>query len=85
MNDTNYQNEKGDTKIIEKVHTKYIERQVHDTTYIEKVDSIQVPYPVEKQLTRWQRMKMNAGGYAIFLCLTCVIFIILGLIFRKKT
>lgn len=40
---------------------------------------------VEKQLTKWQRMKMNAGGYAIFLCLTCVVFIILGLIFRKKT
>lgn len=85
VHDSIYQKEKGDTLIVEKWHTKYIERQVHDTTYIEKVDSIQVPYPVEKQLTRWQRMKMNAGGYAIFLCLTCVVFIILGLIFRKKT
>lgn len=85
VHDSIYQKEKGDTLIIEKWHTKYIEKQVHDTTYVEKVDSIQVPYPVEKQLTRWQRMKMNAGGYAIFLCLTCVVFIILGLIFRKKT
>lgn len=85
VHDSIYQKEKGDTLIIEKWHTKYIERQVHDTTYIEKVDSIQVPYLVEKQLTRWQRMKMNTGGYAIFLCLTCVVFIILGLIFRKKT
>ena len=85
VHDSIYQKEKGDTLIVEKWHTKYIERQVHDTTYIEKVDSIQVPYPVEKQLTKWQRMKMKAGGYAIFLCLTSIVFIILGLIFRKKT
>lgn len=48
-------------------------------------DTIPQIQTVEKPLTKWQRMKMNAGGYAIFLCLTCVIFIILGLIFRKKT
>lgn len=85
VHDSIYQKEKGDTLIIEKWHTKYIEKQIHDTTYVEKVDSIQVPYPIEKRLTRWQRMKMNAGGWAIFLCIISVVTIILGLIFRKKT
>lgn len=85
VHDSIYQKEKGDTLIIEKWHIKYIEKQVHDTTYVEKVDSIQVPYTVEKQLTRWQRMKMNAGGWAISLCIVSIIFIILGFIFRKKT
>ena len=40
--------EKGDTVRIEKWHTKYIEREVHDTLYRAKTDSIPVPYPVEK-------------------------------------
>ena len=83
--DSIYQKEKGDTLIIEKWHTKYIEKQVHDTAYVERVDSIQVPYPVEKQLTKWQRVKMNAGGWAISLCIVSIIFIILGFMFRKKT
>lgn len=85
VHDSIYQKEKGDTLIIEKWHTKYIEKQVHDTTYVERVDSIQVPYPVEKQLTKWQRVKMGAGGWAISLCIVSIIFIILGFIFRKKT
>lgn len=85
VHDSIYQKEKGDTLIIEKWHTKYIEKQVHDTTYVERVDSIQVPYPVEKQLTKWQRVKMNAGGWAISLCIVSITFIILGFIFRKKT
>lgn len=57
--------EKGDTLLIEKWHTKYIEKQVHDTCYQSRTDSIPVPYPateyVEKQLTKWQRTKMEMG------------------------
>lgn len=30
-----------------------------------KVDSIPVPYPVEKPLTRWQQAKMDFGGAAM--------------------
>ena len=30
-----------------------------------KSDSIPVPYPVEKQLTKWQQTKMDFGGMAI--------------------
>ena len=40
--------ENGDTVRIEKWHTKYVEKQVHDTTYVAKHDSVPVPYPVEK-------------------------------------
>jgi len=29
-----------------------------------KVDSVQVPYPVERKLTRWESMKMELGGWA---------------------
>lgn len=30
-----------------------------------KVDSVPVPYPVEKKLSKWEQVKMEAGGWAI--------------------
>ena len=60
---------------------------VHDT--VVKVDSISVPYPVEKQLTRWQSLKMEAGGYllALLIILVIVFAVVLivkrGVIFRR--
>ena len=30
-----------------------------------KADSIPVPYPVERELTRWERAKMDLGGFAL--------------------
>ena len=59
--------QKGDTVQIEKWHTKYVLKEVHDTTYIAKRDSI--PYPVEikttelveRQLTWWEKTRMYIG------------------------
>lgn len=60
--------EKGDSIIkIEHWHTKYVDREVRDTTYISKTDSIPVPYPVEtikeveKPLSWWQKGLMWLG------------------------
>ena len=44
--------EKGDTVRIEKWHTKYVSKEVHDTTYINKTDSVPVPYEVVKEVPR---------------------------------
>lgn len=57
--------EKGDTVWMERWHTKYIEKTATDTLYRSKTDSIPVPYPVEKQLTRWQQIKVGYGGWAM--------------------
>jgi hypothetical protein len=61
--------EKGDTIRIEKWHTKYVEKQVHDTTYIAKVDTIREVFTneVEKPLTWWQQTKMHIGVIALYL------------------
>ena len=40
-------------------------RTVTDTTYINRIDSISVPYPVEKKLTKWEQAKVDYGGYAL--------------------
>ena len=63
--------QQGDTVRIEKWHTKYVEREVHDTTYISKTDSIPTPYPVEKRvevekpLTWWQELRLHISNIAL--------------------
>ena len=36
-----------------------------DTVYINKTDSVAVPYPVERELGKWEQAKMDYGGKAI--------------------
>ena len=75
LKDSTHVSEKGDTIKIEHWHTKYKLKEVHDTTYISKTDSVPAPYPVEvikevpAELNWWQRLKMKAGGLSILLCL----------------
>lgn len=75
VKDSIYVQQNGDTVRIEKWHMKYVEREVHDTVYISKTDSVPAPYPVEvikevpAELSWWQQLKMRAGGASILLCL----------------
>ena len=77
LHDSTYIHEKGDTLLIEKWHTKYREKIVHDTTYISKCDTVPVPYPVkeyvEKKLNFFQKMTMTIGGFAILIGLIWVV------------
>lgn len=61
--------EKGDTMLIEKWHTKFVESIKHDTTYLAKNDTIPQPYPVEKkvpaELSWWQRLRIILGNFVI--------------------
>ncbi|MDE6860946.1 MAG: hypothetical protein K2J65_11105 [Duncaniella sp.] len=41
-----------------------------------KSDSIPVPYPVEKELSRWEQTKMDFGGIAIVTFIAVVIVVI---------
>lgn len=63
--DSIYVEHKGDTVYLSKYKYlyKYIEK--HDTLWREKTDTIQVVYPVEAQLTKWQKIKINMGDYLI--------------------
>ncbi|MBG9217333.1 hypothetical protein [Bacteroides ovatus] len=63
--------------LYERLQSKY------DSLYSAKQDSIQVPYPVEKQLSRWQTIKQEIGGIAIGV-IVAMLFIIVWLIRRKK-
>lgn len=76
--DSIYIKDKGDTVRIEHWHTKYKEKIVHDTTYIAKVDSIPVPYPVkeyvEKKLTTPQIVLMTIGLFSLMAVIIAVAF-----------
>lgn len=76
MLDSVYVKEKGDTVLIEKYKYLYRDKLVRDTMFISKVDSIQVPYPVEKELTRWQQFRMNFGGLAVCIVVISILILI---------
>lgn len=75
---------KGDT--IREYRYKYIYKYKDrvDTVYSEKVDSIRVPYPVEAQLTKWQKFKQNVGGFAIAAIIIIILIVVGRLIYKLK-
>ena len=50
LHDSIHVREKGDTVRIERWRTKYISKEVHDTLYQAKRDSVPVPYEVVKEM-----------------------------------
>ena len=87
LHDSTIVRDKGDTVLVEKWHTKYKEKQVHDTLYKSRVDSIPVPYPVEKlvekELTWWQQTRLHLANIILCLLGVAAVWWIGGLI-RKK-
>lgn len=59
--------QKGDTVLITKYRDRYRVKELTDTVYQSAIDSVKisVPYPVEHELSRWERTKMDFGGMAI--------------------
>ena len=72
--------QKGDTMWIEleKWHTKYIERETHDTIYQATHDTIPQPYPVpeyvEKKLSWWQRLRLHLGNIMLVILGAAVLY-----------
>ena len=71
LHDSTFIHDKGDTVWVEKWHTKYRDRQVHDTIYKSRTDSVPVPYPVEKLVDKplawWQKTLMYVGWLSILI------------------
>lgn len=65
----------GDTVLQYKYIYRY--KMLRDTLYISKTDSIQIPYPVERELTWWQNMKIKAGGFAMLIIIAGIVFILI--------
>jgi len=80
---------KGDTVFLNKYRTKYVNKYIFgtDSIYFNKTDSVRIPYLVEKQLTKWQKVEMNTGRITIIalivLALSSGIYIFVNYKVRK--
>jgi len=75
---------KGDTVYQYKYKYLYKYQFLNRTDTVIKVDSVQVPYPVEKQLTRWQAMKMELGGWVFGIIIVFALIIAGWLVYRLR-
>jgi hypothetical protein len=70
LHDSIHVTERGDTISIERWHTKYIEREVYDTLYRAKHDSVPVPYEVIKEvpaeLSWWQTARIHLANILLY-------------------
>ena len=73
----------GDT--IKVTAWRWRERYVvqRDTIYRSKTDSIAVPYPEERKLTLWKKMKQDIGGIAIGAFIAVVSAVVIWLAVKK--
>lgn len=60
-----------------------------DTVYLPSKEvtvtkEVKVPYPVEKELTRWQQMKLELGGWAFGIIIAFALIIVGWLIYRSR-
>lgn len=81
--DSIYVDRKGDTVLIYKDRYLYKYKNLVDTMYVIRIDSIQVPFPVERELSWWQSVKLQVGEIAIGIIIGLII-IIAWLLRRKK-
>ena len=69
---------------------KYKEREtvrylsLRDTLYIEKRDSVSVPYPVERQLTKWEAARMRLGDISLIVFIAGLLYVVVWLIKRRR-
>lgn len=78
---------KGDTVFVDKVVTKYKykDRWRFDTVAVMRVDSVQVPYPVEKELSWWEKTRLYS--FPVLVAIVAVLaFVVVWLVkkLRKK-
>ena len=69
---------------------KYKEREtvrylsLRDTLYIEKRDSVIVPYPVERELTKWEAARMRLGDISLIVFIAGLLYVVVWLIKRRR-
>ena len=74
--DSIYVDHKGDTVLIYKDRYLYKYKNLIDTMYVSRTDSIQVPFPVERELSWWQSVKLQVGEIAIGVIIGLIIIIV---------
>lgn len=75
--DSVYLTVKGDTVYQYQYKYLYKYKYVDRTDTLIRTDSIPIPYPIEKQLSKWQQFKQDFGGTAMLIVII-IVFIMAG-------
>ena len=78
--------QKGDTVLITKWRDRYRVKQRTDTVYKAVTDSVKVsiPYPVERELTKWEQAKQDVGGMAMGALGVAVLAAVIAWVVKRK-
>ena len=84
ITDSVYVAVKGDTTLVYKYRDRWKLKLVHDTAYVNRTDSIRIPYPVEKKLSKWEQFKVDYCGYLMMVIFAAFGYIIFRIIRRAR-
>lgn len=76
----------GDTVYQDKVVWKYVYRDKvkYDTVSVLRSDTVRVPYPVERRLTKWEQVRLNVGGWVIALVVITILVVVGWAIYKIR-
>ena len=83
VTDSVYVIQRADTVFREHWNTVYRETVRNDTAYMERTDTISVPYPIEANLTAWQRTRMRLGETLLVVLALGIIAAVVWLIYKR--
>ena len=60
-----------------------------DTVYLPSKEvtvtkEVKVPYPIEKELTKWQKLCVNVGGWAIGIVIITILIVVGRMVYKLK-
>ena len=84
QHDSVYIKEKADTLLIERWHTRWRDRVTHDTLYMSKVDTIRIPVPVERKLTKSERTYITIGKWSVGVVAGLVLAAICFIFYKRR-
>lgn len=82
VHDSVYVRDKGDTVYIEKVKYLYKEKVRTDSIYTEKVDSIRIPYPVERKLGKWEETYLAVGRITLWAVIIVILIVVGSMVYK---
>ena len=73
VKDSTHVRERGDTMFWYRLKFVFMNKSVTDTVYIERYKDRDVPVPVERKLSWWERQKVDYGGWAMLILVAAML------------
>lgn len=76
----------GDTIYQDKVVWKYVYRDkvLYDTVAILRSDTVRVPFQVDRELSKWEQIRLDVGGWAIGVVIITILIVIGCMVYKLK-